>query len=182
MAQNGWKQAFDDTYLHKLFYTQVFSMDQQGLFNYPMVTPKVPTTLMTPYSYPMGHHSHLFVSKNGRKRLILIFSMGQREVINYPMVSPKVPTTLKTAYSSPMGHHSHSFVSKNGRKWLKTGYWWCLRCPLLNLLFYIKECFMGQKVVFNYPMVFPKVPPTLMTPNSYPIGHHSLSSVSKNGC
>jgi hypothetical protein len=29
----------------------------------------VPTTLMTPNSYPMSHHSHSFKSKNCRKRL-----------------------------------------------------------------------------------------------------------------
>jgi hypothetical protein len=28
-----------------------------------MISPKVPATLMTPYSYHMGHHSHSFVSK-----------------------------------------------------------------------------------------------------------------------
>jgi hypothetical protein len=44
-------------------------MGQQVVFNYPMVSPKVPTTLMTLCSYPMGHHSHSFVSINGRKRL-----------------------------------------------------------------------------------------------------------------
>ena len=31
MAKNGWKQVFDDTYLHNLlFYTQVCSKGQQG--------------------------------------------------------------------------------------------------------------------------------------------------------
>jgi hypothetical protein len=39
------------------------------VFDYPMVSPKVPTALTTPYSYPMGHHSHSFVSQNGPKRL-----------------------------------------------------------------------------------------------------------------
>jgi hypothetical protein len=34
-----------------------------------MVSPSMPTTLMTLYSYPEGHHSHSFVSKNGRKQL-----------------------------------------------------------------------------------------------------------------
>ena len=70
MKENGWKQVFDDTYLHNLlFYTQICSIGQWVMFNYPMVSPKVPTTLMTPYSCPMGHYSHSFVSKNGRKRL-----------------------------------------------------------------------------------------------------------------
>jgi hypothetical protein len=53
MAKNGSKQVFDDTYLRNLlFYTQVYSMGQQMVFNYPMVSPKVPTTLMTPNSFP----------------------------------------------------------------------------------------------------------------------------------
>jgi hypothetical protein len=39
------------------------------MLNYPMVSPKMPTTLMTPYSYPMAYHSYLFVSQNGPKRL-----------------------------------------------------------------------------------------------------------------
>ena len=30
-------------------------------------------------------------------------------------------------------------------------------------------------------MSSPMVPPTLMTPHSYPKGHHSYSSVTKNG-
>jgi hypothetical protein len=34
-------------------------------FNYSMVSPEVPTTLMTPYNYSMGYHSHSFVTKNG---------------------------------------------------------------------------------------------------------------------
>jgi hypothetical protein len=69
MAENGSEQVYDDTYLHNLlFHTQICSMGQQVVFNYPMVSPKVSTTLMTLYSYPMGHHSHSFVSRNGRKQ------------------------------------------------------------------------------------------------------------------
>jgi hypothetical protein len=57
-------------YLHNLlFHTQIYSMGQRVVLNYLMVSPKVPTTLMAPYSYPMGHHSHSFARKNGRKRL-----------------------------------------------------------------------------------------------------------------
>jgi hypothetical protein len=41
-------------------------MGQKGVFNYPMLSPKVPTTLMTQFNYPMGYHSHSFVAKNGR--------------------------------------------------------------------------------------------------------------------
>jgi hypothetical protein len=37
------------------------------VFNYLMVSPNMPTTLMTSYSYPMGHHSHSFVSKKRQK-------------------------------------------------------------------------------------------------------------------
>jgi hypothetical protein len=70
MAKNGWKQVLDKTYLHNLlFHIQICSMGQQVVFNYPMVSPKVPVTLMTPYKYPLGHHSHSFVIKNGRKWL-----------------------------------------------------------------------------------------------------------------
>ena len=70
MTKSCWKQVFDDTYLRNLlFYTQVCSMGQQRVFNYHMVSPKVSTTLVTPYSYPMSHHNHSFVSKNGRKWL-----------------------------------------------------------------------------------------------------------------
>jgi hypothetical protein len=70
MAKNGSKQVYDDIYLHNLlFYTQICSIGQQVVFNYPMVSPKMPTTLMTLYSYPMGHHSHSFVSRNRRKWL-----------------------------------------------------------------------------------------------------------------
>jgi hypothetical protein len=37
MAENGWKQFFDDTYFHNiLFYTQVCSTGQQRVFNYPI--------------------------------------------------------------------------------------------------------------------------------------------------
>jgi FMN-dependent NADH-azoreductase len=44
-------------------------MGQQVVFNYPMVSLKVPTRLMIPYIYLMGHHGLSFVSKNGRKQL-----------------------------------------------------------------------------------------------------------------
>ena len=116
----------------------MYSKGQQVVFSYPMVSPKVPASLMTPYSYLMGHHSHSFLSQNGRKRLktslcwylpsnplfhTQICFEGQQVVFNYPMVSPRVPTTLMTLYSYPMGHHIHSFVNQNGQKQLKTGFW-----------------------------------------------------------
>jgi hypothetical protein len=139
MAKTGWKQALDNIHLHNLlFQTQISSMGQQVVFNYPLVSRKVPTTLVTPYSYPMGHPSYSFVSKNGQKSLkqayddihlhnllfqTQICSRGQLVVLNYRSVSPKVPTRLVILYSYPMGHPSYSFVSKNGQKWLKTGFW-----------------------------------------------------------
>ena len=49
MAENSWKQVFGDTYLHNLLiHTQICSKVQQEVSNYPLVTPKVPTTLITP--------------------------------------------------------------------------------------------------------------------------------------
>jgi hypothetical protein len=48
-----------------------------------MVSPKVPTILMTPYSYPMGHHRHSFVSKNGEKWLKNMFLMMLINIIYY---------------------------------------------------------------------------------------------------
>jgi hypothetical protein len=150
MIKNGLKQVFDDTYLHDfLFYTQVCSMGQQVVYNYPMVSPKVPTTIKTPYRYPVGHYSHSFVTTKKHKNywkicfgnvylhnLLLctkIFSIGQWVVSNYIMISTKAPLTLMSPCSYPMGHHSHSFVSKNEQKlfnhlrpFLLTNEWlWC---------------------------------------------------------
>ena len=72
MIKNGQKQVFDNTH-DFLFYTQVCSMGQQVALNYPMVLPKVPTTLKTPYRYPMGHYSHSFVTKKSQKLLKNMF-------------------------------------------------------------------------------------------------------------
>ena len=70
MVEYGWKMCFDDANLYNLlFYSQTCFKGQWWVFRYPMVSLKVPTTLMTPYKYPMGHHSHSFVSQNGQKRL-----------------------------------------------------------------------------------------------------------------
>jgi hypothetical protein len=69
MAEIGWKQVFDDTYLHNLlFHTQICSKGPNVVFNYPMLSPNVPTMLLTPYGYPMGYHSYSFVSKNSQKQ------------------------------------------------------------------------------------------------------------------
>jgi hypothetical protein len=84
MAENGLKQVFDDTYLHMFFfYTEICSMGQQVVFNYPMLSPKMPTTLVTPNSYPMGHYSLSLVSKNGRKRLKTGFLMILTSITSY---------------------------------------------------------------------------------------------------
>ena len=70
MAEIGWKQVFENTYLNNLlFHTQVCYMGQQVAFNYPMLSLKMPTTLMTPDIYLMGHHGNSFVIKNGQKWL-----------------------------------------------------------------------------------------------------------------
>jgi hypothetical protein len=69
IAENGWKQVFDDIHFRNhLFCTQICSLSQWVVFNYPLVSPKVLTTLRTLHSYPIAHHSHSFVNKNGRKR------------------------------------------------------------------------------------------------------------------
>jgi hypothetical protein len=84
MAENGWKTCFGDVYLHNLlFYTQIWFKGQQVVFNYPMVTYKVPTTLMTPYSYPKDHLSHSFMYKNGQKRLKKRFLMMLTSITFY---------------------------------------------------------------------------------------------------
>jgi hypothetical protein len=197
MAKNGWTLEFEDTCLHNfLFYAQIYSIGNKWcstILCIPMVSPKEPATLKTPHSYPMGNHSHSFVSKNGQKRLKNVFwgkflpwplilnticSMDQWVVYNYPMILPKVPSTLVTLYRYPMGSHSHSFVSKNGRIRLKQFF---DKNSYQNLLFYTQVCSMGQWMVFNYPMILPKVLTTLMIPHSYPMGHHSHSFVSKIG-
>jgi hypothetical protein len=51
-------------------------MSQQVVFNYARVSLKVPTTLLTPYSYPMSHHSHSFVKwpKMVGNRLLMILT------------------------------------------------------------------------------------------------------------
>ena len=84
MAENGWKTCFGDVYLHNLlFYTHIWFKGQQVVFNYPMVTYKVPTTLMTPYSYPKDHLSHSFMYKNGQKRLKKRFLMMLTSITFY---------------------------------------------------------------------------------------------------
>ena len=53
------------------------------VLNYPMVSPKVPTTLMTPYSYLMGQYGHSFVSKISQKQMKTGF---WRYLPKYPLI------------------------------------------------------------------------------------------------
>jgi hypothetical protein len=141
-----------------------------------MVSPKGPTTLMTPDSYPKGHKGYSFVSKISRKQLktgyddtylhnLLFYTqisfMGQLVVFNYPFVSPKVQLHLGpqiiTLWAT-IATHLRAKTAENTQ---------------------IRS--LGQQVVFNYPMVSPKIPTTLTNPYSYPIGHHSPSFVIENG-
>ena len=63
MTKNGWKKVFDDTYLHNLLYhTQISSKGQQVVLDYPMVSPRVPTILMTP-------HLWIKMAQNGWKQV-----------------------------------------------------------------------------------------------------------------
>jgi hypothetical protein len=48
LAENGWKEVLDDSYLQNLlFYTQICFMGQGVVFNYRMVSPKVAAILVT---------------------------------------------------------------------------------------------------------------------------------------
>ena len=40
---------------------------QRMVPHYPKISPMVQSTRMTPYTYPMGHHGHSFVTKNGKR-------------------------------------------------------------------------------------------------------------------
>ena len=50
--------------------------------SWPMVSPMVPSILMTPYNYPMGHNSHSFVTENGPKLLKNMFFGGLLSVMS----------------------------------------------------------------------------------------------------
>jgi hypothetical protein len=67
MVENGWKHVFNTCPQNLFSHTLICFMGQQMAVNYPMVSPKVPTTFMTPYDYPIGHHSYSFVRKKGQK-------------------------------------------------------------------------------------------------------------------
>jgi hypothetical protein len=92
-------------------------MGDQVLFNYPILSPKVPTMFMILYDYPLGHHSYSFVIKKLSKMVekhvfddvylynllfyTQIYYVGQWAVLNDPMVSPKGPTTLMITDGPP---------------------------------------------------------------------------------
>jgi hypothetical protein len=92
MAENGWKHFFDNAYLHNLlFYTQICSM------SHLMVSPKVPTTLVTQVVTlwaTIATYLSAKMAENGWKQVFdhtyfqnLLFytqicSMGQQVVLN----------------------------------------------------------------------------------------------------
>jgi len=86
------KHVFDDASLYKLlFHSQICSTGQLMVFSYPMVSPKVLTTLMTPYSYPIDDHSDSFESHNRRKRVKNKFLMMHKSTTSYlAMVTHRV--------------------------------------------------------------------------------------------
>jgi hypothetical protein len=109
-------------------------MGQHVLFNYPMVSSMVPTTLLTPYIYPMGHHSQSFVSKNDQRLsktgfwrylpqglLILHTCMfyGPTCVVQLSYGNTQGANYTQNPIKINMGHYRHSFVTKNSQKLLK---------------------------------------------------------------
>jgi hypothetical protein len=149
-----------------------------------MVSHKVPATLMTPYSYPMGHHSHSFVSKNSRKRfkkhvLDNAYSITSYSIHKYVLWSNEWCSIILWYHTRCLLHswpdivthcHSLSFVSINGQKWLKMCF---VDANHHNPIFYTQICSMGQWVVFNHPKVSPKLSTTIVTLYIYPTGNHS---------
>jgi hypothetical protein len=90
------------------------------------------TTLMTPHSYPTSHHSHLSVTKNGKKLFITMFCwllpsddpfphiIGQQMVSSLPKTPLKVPFISKIPHMYTTGYYSHLSDTKNGKKrWKK---------------------------------------------------------------
>jgi hypothetical protein len=108
-------------------------MGQWVVFIYPMVSHKVPTTLMTPYSYPMGHYSYSFVREISRKWfknmfLTMLTSITSYSIHKYVLWANKWCSIILWYHTRCLLHswpdivthcHSHSFVSINGQKWLK---------------------------------------------------------------
>jgi hypothetical protein len=175
MAEYGRKQVFDDTYLHNLlFHTQICSKGQRVVFNYPMVSPKVPTTLMTPHSYLMGHDRHSFVSQNGpigwKQVLTILTTITSFSTHKYVLWANKGcsiilwyhPRCLLHSWSNivtiwaNIATHLWPKMAENGWKQVFDDTY------LHNHLFHTQICSKGQRVVFNYSMVSPKVPTTLI--------------------
>jgi hypothetical protein len=114
MIKNGWKQVLDNIYLHDfLLYTQLCSIGQQVVFNYPMVSPEVPTTLKTPYRYNMGHYSLSFVIKTAENR----FSTLLTSIIFYSIHMLYGPTSsVQISFAI-----THGDYYTHGPKWLPYG-------------------------------------------------------------
>jgi hypothetical protein len=168
-------------------------MGQKVVFDYLMLSPKVPTTLLTTNKYPMGHHSHPFVRKNGKNGWKQVFydtylhnSYSTHNSVIwanewYSIILGYHPRCLLHSWphivtlESTIATHLWEKRAKNGWKQVFDDTY------VYNLLFHTLICSIGQKAVFNYPMVSPKVPFTLLTPYSYPMCNHSNSFVSENG-
>jgi hypothetical protein len=52
--------------------------------SYSMISPMVPFTHKIPYSYSMGHHDRLFVTRNGQKLLKNMFLANFTSITSYP--------------------------------------------------------------------------------------------------
>ena len=89
-----------------------------------MSSPMVAPTLMTPHSYPIGHHSYSSVTKNGKKLFknmffLLMPSQGhiphmnvlivKQMVYSAPTTPPKVVPSCTTPHIYPTSHHGHPF-------------------------------------------------------------------------
>jgi hypothetical protein len=51
--------------------------------SHSIISPMVPITLMTPYKYPMGHSSHSFEPKIGKKMLKTFLLAMHTSVTSY---------------------------------------------------------------------------------------------------
>ena len=186
MGENGWKLVFDNTYFQNLlFYPQICSMCQQLLFNYPMVSPKVLATLLTPYITLWATISTYLwakMAKNGWKQVfdntclhnilfytqICLWANRWYSVIlwYHPKCLLHLWPQISTLWAT-IATHLRAEMAENGWKQIFDD------THFQNLLFYTQICSMGQQIVFNCPMVLPKVPSTLTTPYSYHMGHHA---------
>jgi hypothetical protein len=162
MAKNGWKQVFDNTYLHNLlFYTQICSMGQQVVFSYPILHlwHQISTLWAT-----VATHLRVEMAKSCWKHIFDDTSETSYSTHKYVLWANKWCSFVPWYYPRCLLHSqphivtlsatiANSFVSKNGQKWLKTGFWRYL-LPKPRIL---------HKNMFNYPMVSPKARTLLMT-------------------